>query len=237
MDLLRHFKGSLTDFIFQSRCPLCDRTTALVLCPACQRQIRAQRYGRRQPLWQGSLPVFVWGQYGGGLRQAIAALKYNHQPRVAQLLGHWLAQDWLTSPQAKALMARGTRQSRRSVVAVPIPMHADKRRQRGYDQAVLLARQFCQSTGVPLRPRGLVRQRPTTPQFSLSKTDRQTNLAGAFRLGYCLSKRRHTVLLIDDIYTTGATARAAAAALRQAGLPIIGMVAVATTKNMPTDIR
>ncbi|MEO0406389.1 MAG: ComF family protein [Cyanobacteria bacterium P01_A01_bin.135] len=229
MSFVQRYGTALADFIFQAPCPLCDRPAAATLCPACQRQLRAHRYDCRQQFWQGDLPVFPWGRYDGELRQAIAALKYDHRPRVAELLGCWLAQDWRVSAQPAALQRR---MSGRSLVVVPIPMHTEKRRQRGYDQAVLLAQAFCRSACLPLQARGLVRQRATVPQFGLSQAERQANLTGAFAIGQGLVSTRHAVLLLDDIYTTGATARSAVIALNQRALPVVGIVAIAAA-----DIR
>lgn len=112
-------------------------------------------------------------------------------------------------------------------------MHADKQRQRGFNQAELLARSFCQVTGLPLLAQGLVRNRTTEAQFHLSRSDREQNLANAFQIGKDLLHRPPgcSVLLLDDIYTTGATARAAAQALHQRQISVYGMVAVAKAEK------
>lgn len=228
---------SLIDLIFQCRCPLCDRPAAASLCATCQRQIYAQQYPSRQTFWRSDLPIFPWGRYSGALRQSLSALKYERQPRIAQLLGSWLAQAWLTSAECASLPQRFR------IVVVPIPMYAEKRRQRGYDQAVLIARQFCTVTRLPLRQRGLIRERATTAQFGLSAKEREANLSGAFCVSSGLLHSKVSVLLIDDIYTTGATARAAADALRQAALPVSGLLAVASpqltghTEISTSDVR
>ncbi len=213
---------TLLNLAFQSRCPLCDRPAAAAMCSRCQQQIRRQQYLSRQRFWRSSLPVFPWGQYGGALRRSLAALKYERQTRISRPLGHWLAQAWLESAECASL------RSTRRIVVVPIPMHDEKRRQRGYDQAVLLAQQFCAAARLPLSQRGLIRERATTAQFGLSPVQRDANLSGAFSPSPTLLKSRHAVLLVDDIYTTGATARAAAEALQRLALPVLGLLAVAS---------
>jgi len=170
--------------------------------------------------WQGQLPVFAWGAYGGTLKRAIAVLKYENEPQIAKPLGHWLAQAWLNSQLAS-----------KALVVVPIPLHANKQKQRGYNQATLLAQSFCEITRLQLHQRGLERIRATEAQFGLSASDREKNLAMAFKLG---SEFRHhhptkPVLLLDDIYTTGATARSAAQTLEKLGIPVYGLVALAQT--------
>ncbi len=213
----------LTGLVLQSNCLLCDRPHNDLLCPACER--RLQSYRRRQPgaLWQGDLPLWVWGRYGGTLKQAITRLKYDPQPELARFLGFWLGESWQQSPPIP-----------QRPVLVPIPMHADKQRQRGFNQAERLARSFSHCTQLRLA-QGLERIRATEAMFGLKPEEREQNVAAAFRLAPDFQRRRprQPVLLVDDIYTTGATARAAAQVLTQAGITVAGIAAVATTREHP----
>jgi ComF family protein len=170
------------------------------------------------------LPVFVWGNYSGVLKQAIASLKYNNQPQLSRPLGHYLGKAWLQSPAA-------TRAKKLTVV--PIPLHPTKQQKRGYNQAELLAQSFCQFTGYKEQPLGLERVRATEAQFNLSVQEREQNLTDAFVVGKSLSQRPtpSPVLLLDDIYTTGATVCSAAQILRKQGIPVYGVVAIATSKK------
>ena len=218
-----NFKGLLNIF-FEPNCPLCQRSTSKEFCQDCTKQL--QRCQLHQPIqWQGP-SVFAWGVYAGTLRRAIAALKYENQPQLARPLGDWLAQAWLNSPPAYS-----RDNCRVTPIVVPIPLHRDKQKQRGYNQAALLAQSFCNTTELHLQPLGLERMRATEAQFGLSAKEREKNLAMAFELGPGF--RRHQpvspVLLLDDIHTTGATARSAAQTLQQSGIKVCGLVAVATT--------
>jgi predicted amidophosphoribosyltransferase len=166
-----------------------------------------------------ALPVLSWGHYQGPLKRAIAALKYDHQPQLASPLGQALGQHWQHFPLP----------TRRPPLVVPIPLHPNKLKIRGFNQAELLAAAFCETTQLRLVPQGLMRQRETVPQFGLGLADRQQNLSGALALGPAF---RHTspqqpVLLCDDIYTTGTTVRTAAAELRRHGISVCGVVAIA----------
>ncbi len=112
-------------------------------------------------------------------------------------------------------------------------MHLDKQRQRGFNQAELIARSFCRHTGLPLLAQGLQRTQATQAQFELSPAERQRNVAQAFAIGPTLHQKRRQkrnpppVLLLDDIYTTGATIGAIAQVLTAAQIPIAGIVVVA----------
>jgi ComF family protein len=101
-------------------------------------------------------------------------------------------------------------------VIVPVPLHPDREAERGYNQAGLLARALAEQVGLPIREDGLMRVRATSPQVTLNAKERQSNVAGAFRVGkgHIAGKR---VLLIDDVCTTGATIEACAQALKAEG--------------------
>jgi ComF family protein len=202
----------------KSNCPLCQRPTGKVFCVDCTRQLQRCQLSDRQIPSTEEIPVFAWGIYGGTLKRAIAALKYDKKPQIAQPLGFWLAEAWLNFPSAS-----------NQPIVTPIPLHASKLKDRGFNQAELLARSFCQVTGLKLRSQGLERARHTIRQFELSGKEREQNLAGAFQLGSDFLHRHpaRPVLLLDDIYTTGATARSAAQTLRQAGIEVCGVVAIA----------
>lgn len=221
-------KNSLNLFL-ASTCPLCGRSATQDFCQDCQQQIQRCQVANPTQFWQQQSPIFSWGLYEGRLKRAITALKYENQPQLARPLGQWLAQAWLAAGQTKGTVPRP---SASKLMVVPIPLHQIRQQQRGYNQAALLAHEFCSFTGLPLRCHGLSRTRQTQAQFSLSITDREQNLAQAFCLGSDFLQAHPTcpVLLLDDIYTTGATGRAATQALQQSGIKVYGLITVALTR-------
>jgi ComF family protein len=187
------------------------------LCPNCSKQLQKCQLHQPKYLWQPPLPIFGWGEYGGSLKRAIASLKYDNHPEIAYPLGRWLGEAWLHNfpPHLKP-------------VVVPIPLHPNKLKQRGFNQATLIAKSFCETTGLKLQPNGLQRIRETEAQFSLSATQRDKNLQAAFQLGQDFRKiPRVPVLLIDDIYTTGATAKSTSTILQANQIQVLGLAAVA----------
>ena len=100
---------------------------------------------------------------------------------------------------------------------VPVPLYRSRRRKRGFNQSEIIARELSDATGIPVRTDVLFRVKKTSPQKSLGKQERQANLRGAFAVSGSW-KAPENVLLIDDIYTTGATLERAAKILRIAGV-------------------
>lgn len=217
--LLQSFWADWLSLFLNSSCLLCDRVAQQSLCPGCQQQLQQSRLS--QPLQLSlPLPLLAWGAYEGSLRQAIGQLKYGPKPALAEFLGTALGKCWrAASPALTACRP----------IVVPVPLHASKQQQRGFNQAELLARWFCRTTQLPLQPNGLVRVRATLAQHGLSAQQRQQNLAAAFTVDPLWQRHppSQPVLLLDDIYTTGATALAAAQTLQHYGISVVGMGAIA----------
>ncbi|MEJ2691035.1 MAG: phosphoribosyltransferase family protein, partial [Deltaproteobacteria bacterium] len=107
---------------------------------------------------------------------------------------------------------------------IPVPLHVQRLKQRGFNQSMILASQFFPAFKGRIKPRALVRQRYTMPQTSLSRHQRLANIRGAFLVSNPAMVRGRSVTLVDDIYTTGATINECARVLRRAGAAkIIGL--------------
>lgn len=224
MNFLDKYLRGWRNLVLVDPCPLCQRPvtqpTFHLLCHDCQRQLDRCQLPVSAPYSASPLRIWAWGSYEGTLKRAIATLKYDGQPQLARLLAERLAEVWCAAAVPTAL------------TVVPIPLHDHKRQQRGFNQAELLAEAFCQMTRLHYAPTGLVRSRDTISQFQLSGAQRDHNLANAFSLGPRFLRRSppNPVLLLDDIYTTGATARSAMQTLRRHGISVYGIAAVARVK-------
>jgi ComF family protein len=156
--------------------------------------------------------------FSGPVRGALHELKYAGERRLARPLGQAIARRW-------------RRVGEGPTVVVPVPVHAERERHRGYDQAALIASVAAEDLGLPC-VRALERGRATIAQFELGRDDRAANVAGAFRLpnqsraaAAAISGR--WILLVDDVVTTGATLAACATALEAAGALGVSAIAVA----------
>lgn len=123
-------------------------------------------------------------------------------------------------------MARAYPRDQRFDVIVPVPSHWRRRLWRGFDQAAVLARELSRLTGIPAA-QALRRTRHTTVQAGLTRRQRRMNIRGCFQTVLREKIRGRRVLLIDDVFTTGATANAAAEALKAAGAAHVGVFTLA----------
>ncbi len=140
--------------------------------------------------------------YEGRMVEAIAHLKYRNLPRLADPLADLLA------PTCAPLSADGV---------TAVPLHPSRFRERGYNQSLLIAAVLARRLGLPLLPMALVRIRPTPPQVGLTGSEREENVAGAFEAPSSDRIAERRLILVDDVFTTGATISNAASALRAAG--------------------
>lgn len=147
--------------------------------------------------------------YAGPMRRALAALKYSGASRLAPMLAR------AATPSLRTLLAISG-----PAALVPVPVHAERRRERGYNQAELIARALGPSHAI------LERVRPTTKQHRLDRSARLANMRGAFRVASNASVPSVAVL-VDDIITTTATLEACASVLREAGVEAVYGFAVA----------
>ncbi|MFN2169674.1 MAG: ComF family protein, partial [Anaerolineae bacterium] len=154
------------------------------------------------------------GLYASPLSSAIQQLKYGGVMAIAEPLGQLLADYW----QARVLAMD---------LVVPVPLHGRRLRERGFNQARLLATAFCYRAGLPLVHEGMLRRDRDTPQqVRLGPEERRHNVSGAFAWhGPPLAGAR--VVLSDDVVTTGATLAACAQALREAGARRVWALTVA----------
>lgn len=201
-------------------CPLCQRQTQQIICTYCQKKVQSNYLSTRKIIESKNLSVFAWGKYEGELKRAIASVKYENNPQLGVLLGEWLAHSWLASFPSKKI---------KKLTVVPIPLHSQKLKLRGFNQATKIAQGFCQVTGYQLKSQALIRVKNTQAMFGLNPQQRQTNIKNALVVNHHLEPTlgRSPILILDDIYTTGSTIRSAYQAFTQSSFKVYGGVVVA----------
>ena len=241
---LRQLAGALASIVFPAPCgvcgeildnasriPICRSCLALLtpwnapMCPRCGRPFVSSVAveGLAPPLCHGCRRGLYdfdfarsYGAYGTAMARAIVLLKYNQVTPLA---------DWFAGRLLP--LAREHASQFAADVVVPVPLHPARQRERGYNQAELIARSLAKRLGLPCRPFLLVRTRPRPEKLRLTLGERWRSVRNAFdiRKGAQVDKLR--VLLLDDVMTTGATLDACSRALRQAGASYVAAMTVA----------
>jgi ComF family protein len=196
------------------------------LCGLCQ---------RIQPPFQKAL---AYGSYDGGLRDLIHLLKYQQIRPAAGVLGRMLAE---VIEGLEAGIPKG------AIAVVPVPLHARKQAQRGFNQSELIARialkQLARAERFQLSAGVLERRRETVSQIGLTGHQRRENLRGAFAVKNPGQMADRQVVLVDDVFTTGTTVSECARVLRRAGAAGVWVATVARTLKiaevfaMPEDLE
>ena len=226
MQIVGRLTTRLLDAALPARCPGCG-AEGPPICADCARALDARfelpagiAIGLPSDVPPPLLQLEWCAPFSGVVRTALHELKYSGEQRLAAPLGAAIARRW------GRVGAGGD-------VLVPVPVHADRRRRRAYDQAELIARAAAAELALPCAPI-LERARATIAQFDLDRSARATNVAGAFRLRSgaragsaerLLSGR--WVVLVDDVVTTGASLAACAVPLLEAGAVGVSAVTVA----------
>lgn len=230
----RAWKEALTSIFFPRRCPICD---GAVLCgekicspcvkklpyikePACKKCGKQLENERQEYCADctGKVHYFVQGRavfsYRAEMKLSMYRFKYSNKREYADFFAE------------EAVKQYGVWLSRREIdVIVPVPMHAKKQRSRGYNQAEVFAKALGTQTNIPVDKHLVKRIKNTIPQKSLNDRQRKDNLKGAFQVRTNIVKYSK-ILLVDDIYTTGATIDAIAELLRKAGVQEIYFMSI-----------
>lgn len=225
-EALASFAKRMFDTALPQSCVVCGVDSPAVLCPACDNDLprlpsaccpqcaeptaHGEVCGRclkEPPHFDATQAAF---RYEFPVDRLIQALKYGHQLALAAWFGRQLAAR-LDNTGADCL--------------VPLPLHAARLKERGFNQSMEIARSFGTLHRLPLSPQLLVRRRPTAPQAELALDERAANVRGAFECPADLSGRR--ILLVDDVMTSGATLDEAARTLKLHGAARVDVAVVA----------
>lgn len=199
----RRLLHTVLDLLYPPRCAGCGRVDT-AWCESCQRESEHIPPPRHIEVLPPLAGIAASAVHSGKLREAVQALKYNNARTLARHpLGERLVQrlqalDWTIDR------------------VIPVPLHTDRLKVRGYNQAQLLGEYVAEYMTLPLSPAALRRQRYTQSQVELGAAARLANVQGAFAADPA-SLTDQTILLIDDVYTTGATLSACAEAALAAG--------------------
>lgn len=242
-EIVRRLKNGVGDLLVPAGCLACNRPAARHggLCASCWQDMHfvERPYcevlglpfdhdhgeGAVSPAAMADPPPFDRLRcavvYGDAARLLVSGLKFADRTELAPWMAHWM-------------LVAGRQLIGDCQMAVPVPLHWFRLHQRRYNQSAELARNLCARIALEFRPEVLVRSRATRQQVGLSAGDRERNVQGAFRVPVenrpILEGRR--ILLVDDVHTSGATARACARALLRAGAGGVDVLVFASVTSL-----
>lgn len=204
-------------------CPTCQANARRITPPVCERCGKSQPGGGVCLTCQEHPPVFValrtWAVFDGTLRLALHRLKYEGDMALGEVLAQHLAEVLCTTGWPVDLV-------------VPTPMGRARRKQRGYNQAALLAWPLAAECSLAYQSKALQKVRETRSQVGLNFDERHDNVAGAFQADARLAAGK-TVLVIDDVTTSGATLQECSLALMAAGAKAVYGLTLARAVHTP----
>ena len=222
MSVIGQVAARALDLAFPASCAGCGREGDPI-CASCLPALDARLdlppgvpLGLPADLPEGLLQLEWCAPFSGLVRDALHQLKYSGERRLAGTLGDAIARRWRRAGAGGDLL-------------VPVPVHRDRAAQRGYDQAVLLAKAAGRTLDLPV-VEALERWQATIAQFQLDRRTRATNVAGAFRPrspDALEAVAGRWVVLVDDVMTTGATLSACAGVLLDGGALAVSAITVA----------
>lgn len=224
---------ALLDFLFPPRCPGCREYREIWgdWCPACEKKYVA----RRLFLESGSHveAVMCLALYDGAVKELLHRLKFRRDESALPYLISLMERAWSPELPAGDSLERFWGYLGDNPVFLPVPLHPVREKERGFNQTVLLWRNFLRGKGFQWLE-ALERRKETKPQYSLTKREREENVQGAFALrAECRPQLKdRSVVLADDIYTSGATLKACAQALKGSGAERILALTLATGRAL-----
>ena len=227
--LEEHFYNTKEAFfrlLYPASCAVCARGLLLSesgLCGTCGRRLSDLCFHPEEAVIDDHKFEFLdqaWAltPYESPVKEILTAIKFHRKRWLVRIFAD------LINPLSKALAGENSYD-----VILPIPVDRTKLLNREFNQAELFARLMAAATGIPLRRHILQKPQPTSIQSRLGQKERLMNLTGAFRVSSGTAVRGKNILLVDDIFTTGATAEESARTLKSSGASRVDIFAIAST--------
>ena len=230
----------LIELLFPRRCPICDKPVDKIgryVCKKCEASLQyveppyCMKCGKglesetkeycmdcqnTEHFFQSGRALYEYEP----IKESIYRFKYEGRKEYAEFYGKELAKRF-----------GGQLKEWKIDALVPVPMHIDKVKKRGYNQAFLIAKVLGEELNIPVRDEIVKRMRATLPQKQLNGKERQNNLKNAFKMGKN-DVKLNTVVVVDDIYTTGATMDAVTECLKSAGVKKVYCISLTVGRGM-----
>ena len=210
----------LLDIIYPPVCGGCGKINKNSICNKCKIKLESQAaFGidnyeqETNKYFDEHLYIFM---YSGIIRNILLNYKFNDESYIYKTLTNFLIKNEKIVENIK-----------RYDIIMPVPLSKNRKKERGYNQSELIARELCSIANIKLDNKTLKKQKNTTAQSTLNKENREKNIEGAYTIKRCDHLEGKKVLIIDDIFTTGSTVNECSKLIKKAGTKKIGILTIA----------
>lgn len=218
--LMKNLINSFLDLIYRKKCYFCGRSKySLKMCPDCFGKLSFSDFKANRII--NGVDIYCAGEYTKELQKLIRGLKYHKQKDLAYYQAKFMYEYFLNIEILK----------NKNYELVAVPLHANRVKKRKYNHMELVCEEFAKMSGYECNFELIKRVKDTKPQYKLSREERLKNLSNAFKI----EKEKYsgkTVLIMDDICTTGSTFEEMIKAFNEAGINDIACLATSTPKSM-----
>lgn len=207
---------TILQFFFPKACGVCEKIGDRYLCKKCELQLAPKCHIRTFPPnapFQKHIYIF---SYQNQIRNLLLSYKFKQQSYL-----------FLTFSEILIKNEKIYRNLKIYDIILAVPISKQRKKERGYNQSALLARQIAKKMHIPYTDKVLTKIKHTMPQSALGKEERAKNVKNAYKIANAETLYNKKVLLIDDIYTTGNTVKECSNMLKQAGAKIVGVLTIA----------
>ncbi len=209
-----NFLKYVLDFIFPPICGICNQLGEGFLCKNCEKEL--QNYLYKNEKQEKEDERFHLLKYEELIRNKIITYKFEDKNYLCHLFSTLI----LHQKEACTFLKQYD-------MILPIPIHAKRKRERGYNQSELVAKEVAKALNIQIQNDILLKQKNTKPQSSLKREDRLKNVQGVYKIKNRNKIQEKSIVIFDDIYTTGATTKQCRKMLKEAGAKRVGIFTIA----------
>lgn len=215
MESLKKALIFLLQILYPKQCLICGKLEQDTICSKCYNtlKIEAKVEQYKNKTFNKHLYIF---KYEGKIRNLIIDYKFNDKPYLNELFAKIILKN-----------EKICRKIKKYDIIIPVPIHKKRKNERGYNQSELIARKLAKNLNVELVTDSLIKQKNTLPQSTLSKKRREENVKTVYKIQNKQKIENKKIILLDDIYTTGATAEECSKILKQNGAKEILVLTIA----------
>ncbi len=215
MESLKKALIFLLQILYPKQCLICGRLGQDTICSKCYNTLKIEAKVEQDKNKTFNKHLYIF-KYEGKIRNLIIDYKFNDKPYLNELFVKIILKN-----------EKICRKIKKYDIIIPVPIHKKRKNERGYNQSELIARKLAKNLNVELVTDSLIKQKNTLPQSTLSKKQREENVKTVYKIQNKQKIENKKIILLDDIYTTGATAEECSKILKQNGAKEILVLTIA----------